>query len=293
VARTGETQLVNDTSVDPNYYFEDHWASIRSELSVPIKQADSVVGILDLQSNRLGAFDDADVATIETLANQLAVAMENARLFDESRDLAVLEERNRMAREIHDTLSQGFTGIVLQMEASEDVLQDDPTEVQQHLTIAKNLARHGLAEARRSVWNLLPQALEENPLHVALSDEVERFNAVEAQQATFNISGARRQVPAVIQAALLRICQESLTNIRKYAEATQVSVQLTFGGDSVGISVVDNGTGFDPDNVNIGDGQGGFGLTAMRQRARLLRGNIEIISAPGRGTRVEATIPIG
>ncbi|MDP6513044.1 MAG: GAF domain-containing protein [SAR202 cluster bacterium] len=140
VARTGETQLVNNTSEDQNYYFEDHWASIKSELSVPIKQADSVVGILDLQSNRLGAFDGADVATIETLANQLAVAMENARLFDESRDLAVLEERNRMAREIHDTLAQGFTGIVLQMEASEDVLQEDPTEVQQHLTIAKNLA---------------------------------------------------------------------------------------------------------------------------------------------------------
>ncbi|MDP6455317.1 MAG: ATP-binding protein [SAR202 cluster bacterium] len=96
-----------------------------------------------------------------------------------------------------------------------------------------------------------------------------------------------------MQAALLRICQESLTNIRKYAEATEVSVQLTFGGDSVSISVADNGTGFDPDNVIIGDGQGGFGLTAMRQRARLLRGNIEIISAPGQGTRVEATIPIG
>jgi signal transduction histidine kinase len=198
-----------------------------------------------------------------------------------------------MAREIHDTLAQGFTGIVLQLEASEDVLEDDPSEVQRHLTVAKNLARQGLTEARRSVWNLLPQALEENPLHIVLSDEVERFNAVENQQGTFNIIGARRQVPGVIQAALLRICQESLTNIRKYAEATQVGVTLTFDGDHVGISIVDNGKGFDPDNVTVTEGQGGFGLTAMRQRARLLRGDFTITSAPGQGTRVEATIPIG
>lgn len=293
-ARTGETRLVNDTSEDDDYYYEGNWSNIKSELSVPIKHGDEVVGILDLQSTRLDAFDETDVATIETLANQLAVAMENARLFDESRDLAVLEERNRMAREIHDTLAQGFTGIVLQLEAGEQVLEEeDPAEVQRHLTIAKNLAREGLTEARRSVWNLLPQALEENPLHIVLSDEVERFNAVESQQATFEIIGARRLVPAVIQAALLRICQESLTNIRKYAEATQVSVKLTFGRDTVGISIFDNGIGFDPDTVNIAEGRGGFGLTAMRQRARLLRGDITITSAPSQGTQVEATIPIG
>ena len=104
---------------------------------------------------------------------------------------------------------------MLRLEAGEQALEeDDPTELRRHLTIAKNLAREGLSEARRSVWNLLPQALEENPLHVALSDEVERFNAVESQQATFEIIGARRQLPPVLQAALLRICQESLTNIR-------------------------------------------------------------------------------
>jgi signal transduction histidine kinase len=138
---------------------------------------------------------------------------------------------------------------------------------------------------------LLPEDLEENPLDVVIATEVERFDTTGGEVISFKLLGARRQLPAVAQAALLRICQESLTNMRKYAEARNVEVTLDFALDSVTLSVADDGVGFDPDAVRIEEGRGGFGLTGMRQRARLLQGDVEIASAPGKGTRVEARIP--
>ena len=292
VAGTGLPWIAADVSRDPFYTtLSVPSLETRSELAMPIKQGDMVVGVLDVHSAKLDGFDDIDMLIAQTIANQLAVAIENARIFDETRDLAVLEERNRMAREIHDTLAQGFTGIVIQLEAGEQAIEEDPDELQQHITVAKGLARQCLAEARRSVWNLLPENLEENPLDVVIAAEVERFDTTGNETISFKLLGARRQLPAVAQAALLRICQESLTNMRKYAHAGSVEVTLDFALDSVTLSVVDDGVGFDPDAVRIEEGRGGFGLTGMRQRARLLRGDIEIVSAPGKGTRVEARIP--
>ena len=292
VASTGLPWIAADVSKDPFYTtLATSSTETRAELAMPIKQGDIVVGVLDVQSAQLDAFDDTDMLIAQTIANQLAVAIENARIFDETRDLAVLEERNRMAREIHDTLAQGFTGIVIQLEAGEQAIEEHPNELQQHITVAKGLARQCLAEARRSVWNLLPEDLEENPLDVVIATEVERFDTTGGEVISFKLLGARRQLPAVAQAALLRICQESLTNMRKYAEARNVEVTLDFALDSVTLSVADDGVGFDPDAVRIEEGRGGFGLTGMRQRARLLQGDVEIASAPGKGTRVEARIP--
>ena len=292
VASTGLPWIAPDVFKDPFYTtLAVSSTATRSELAMPIKQGDIVVGVLDVHSAQLDAFDDSDLLIAQTIANQMAVAIENARIFDETRDLAVLEERNRMAREIHDTLAQGFTGIVIQLEAGEQVIEEDPDDLQQHITVAKDLARQCLAEARRSVWNLLPEDLEENPLDVVIATEVERFDRTGGEVISFKLLGARRELPAVAQAALLRICQESLTNMRKYAEAHKVEVTLDFALDSVTLSVVDDGVGFDPDAVRIEEGRGGFGLTGMRQRARLLRGDVEIASSPGKGTRVQARIP--
>ncbi len=294
VAETGLPWATGDTTNDP-FYTDLGYENIptRSELGMPIKEGDLVVGVLDLHSNNPDAFDDIDVLIAQTLANQLAVAIENARIFDETRDLAVLEERNRMAREIHDTLAQGFTGIVIQLEAGEQAIEDDSDELLEHVTIAKNLARQCLAEARRSVWNLLPEVLEDNPLDEVIATEVDRFNSTGSGEGSFTLIGARRQLPALTQAALLRICQESLTNTRKYADASEVSVTLDFGLEAVSLTVRDNGVGFDPESVRIAEGRGGFGLTGMRQRARLLRGDVEIDSTPGEGTKVQAWIPTG
>ena len=293
VAATGLPWITGDVSKDPFYSaLGMEGSKTRSELAMPIKQGDLVVGALDLHSEYPDAFDDTDMLIAQTLANQLAVAIENARIFDEARDLAVLEERNRMAREIHDTLAQGFTGIVIQLEAGEQAMERDADELRGHVAMAKSLARECLAEARRSVWNLLPESLEQNPLDVIIQTEVERFAATSKADANFTLLGMRRQLPAVAQAALMRICQESLSNIGKYANADAVDVTLDFALDTVTLTVADDGAGFDPDAVRIEEGRGGFGIIGMRQRARLLRGDVTITSAPGAGAKVEARIPI-
>ena len=210
-------------------------------------------------------------------------------LLEQTRELAILEERNRFAREIHDTLAQGFTGIVLQLEAAEQVLGEDSPEVQDHMARAKGLARDSLQEARRSVWDLLPQALEQLPLDTAIGEEVRRrFDTM----GSFSVSGEQRPLSSSVQTALLRICQEALTNISRHARATRVSVTMVFYPDAIHLEVRDDGVGFDRElsggRHELGSG---FGLIGMEQRARQLGGTILVSSKKGQGTVVEAKIP--
>ncbi len=207
------------------------------------------------------------------------------------RDLAVLEERNRIAREIHDTLAQGFTGVVVQLEAVEQAMEESPVEVSGHLGRAKSLARESLNEARRSVRALVPGALEQQTLDAVLKDEILRFEASGPEKASLRLSGEKRDLRPNIEAALLRICQESLANIRRHARATEVNVEFGADHESAWLSVEDDGVGFDQDALKASDGFGGFGLIAMEQRARLLRGTLTVTGRQGQGTRVEARIP--
>ncbi len=196
-----------------------------------------------------------------------------------------------MAREIHDTMAQGFTGIVLQLEAAEQVLGESSDAAVNHLGRAKGLAREGLQEARRSVWGLLPHLLEQLPLAAALEEEVRQFGAAGRERSAFTLSGEQRDLPTDAQTVLLRVCQESLTNVRRHAGATEVSVVLKYHPREVRLSVQDNGVGFDPAKVENEDGRRSFGLTGMEQRARQLEGSLTIKSEKGEGTLVEVTIP--
>ena len=207
------------------------------------------------------------------------------------RENAVLGERNRMAREIHDTLAQGLTGIVLQLEAAEQVMGDDSSAATDRLSRAKGLARESLQEARRSVWGLLPHALEQYSLDEALEKEVERFGTGGREKATFSRSGQQRDLPTDLQTVILRICQESLTNVRRHAHATEVQVSLEYRPREVHLSVQDDGAGFDPAEPGDGGDSRSFGLTGMEQRARQSQGSLKIKSEKGKGTVVEVNIP--
>jgi len=288
VFRNGEPLLANDVSREPRYVFYEGRPDTRSELAVPIKMGSDVLGVLDIESIQLDAFDEIDMFTMQTIADQLAIAMENARLYQETRDMAVLEERNRMAREIHDTLAQGFTGIVLQLEAAEQALGEDVALAQEHLDHARNLARQSLNEARRSVWALAPLALEQIPLADALRQETQSFARDSRTEVSLSIRGESRTLPPDVQTAVLRICQESLTNVRKHAEATKVSVAFAYEESAVRVTVRDNGRGFSPEAT----ADGGFGLISMRERVRLLGGTLEVHSEPGGGALIEATLPL-
>jgi len=297
VAQAGEPILANDVSEDPRYRAVEALKDTKSELAVPVRLGGKVLGVLDIESREGDAFGEADVYTAQTLADQLAVAIDNARLYDETRQMAVMEERNRMAREIHDTLAQGFSGIILQLEAGEQALGSDVPALERHLNQARNLARKSLAEARRSVWNLRPQALEQRPLTEAIKQEVDRFSQNIGVNVNFSVSGDRRDLTPELEAGLLRILQESLTNVRKHAKATEVEVNLTFGESAVELNVRDNGTGFKA--TVSGDGERGrkkrdtFGLISMRERARGLGGTFEVQSRRGKGTLVRVVIPTG
>ena len=302
-AAAGECVVIDDLRAEPAGATTPGDGS-RSELAVPIGAGALVVGVLDIRSPQPAAFDDADRFTAETFADQLAVAIENARLFEQSQDLAVLEERNRFAREIHDTLAQGLTAIVLQMEAMEDALADDPEAALAHLNRARDLARECLQDARRSVWNLLPEHMVANSLDEALDRELARFLASGPEAARLVVSGRPRALSRDAQTALLRIGQEALTNVRKHAGASSVEVEVAYLPGEVRLRVRDDGRGFAPGAaVGVGadaggrredprreDG-GGFGLGGMRQRARQLFGSVEVGPGEGGGTLVEAVIP--
>ncbi len=293
VAGAGEPLLVNDVTEEPRYRAIEALSDTKSELAVAIKLGDKVFGVLDVESTRLHAFGEADLFTAQTLADQLAVAIENARLYQETRQMGIMEERNRMAREIHDTLAQGFTGIILQLEAAEQALHDKPSDVERHLSQASNLARKSLAEARRSVWNLRSKELEQAHLADALRQEVNRFAEQTGVSASFAVRGDKHELPTEVETGLLRICQESLNNIRKHAQATQAEVALEFGDSDVTLSIGDNGLGFvKRGRSKQGKKHQGFGLISMQERARGLGGTFEVQSNKGEGTLVQVTVPI-
>jgi signal transduction histidine kinase len=203
---------------------------------------------------------------------------------------AVIGERTRMAREIHDTLAQGFAGISVQLE----VLNDRPGELsgdtRRHLNLARELVRSSLDEARRTVWNLRAQTLEENGLPGAL-DRLGR-QLTEGGKLVFNlhVEGEARTLPADVENNLLRIGQEAITNAVRHSGARQLTLNLAFRDDDVRLDVSDDGRGFDPAAAQPSP-SGGFGLPGLRERAEAMHAQLEIHSAPGGGTRIQIIVP--
>ena len=209
------------------------------------------------------------------------------------RELAVVEERNRMAREIHDTLAQSLTGILLRLHTAGELLLNDPESARTELESAGGLARESLAEARRSVWDLQPQALESSSLVEAIGQEVARMNETDIQ-AIMEVEGQEPEsIDRPNSLAVLRIAQESLSNISHHSNARTARLRLAFGPSEVRLDISDDGVGFDPSvpREALASAGRGFGLTSMQERALLAGGDFEIQSAPGMGAQVRAQIP--
>lgn len=290
VGATREPYLVNDVEREPRYYLLDALRSARAELAVPIKLGDRLLGVLDVESRELNAFGEDDVFVMQTLADMVAVAVENARLYEQSREIAVLEERNRLAREIHDTIAQGLAGIILQLEAADQHFEAGQLDrARLRVVKAAELARQHLQDARRSVWNLRPAPLEGHSLAEAFDAEVRRLADQMDVDARYQLSGQLRPLPPEVENCLYRILQESLANVRKHSGARQVKVRLSYGPDAVTLLIDDDGHGFDPAAPRPTNG--GFGLLGMQERVRLVGGRLSVRSQPGRGTEVKVRIP--
>ena len=230
------------------------------------------------------------IAELEETNAQLETALaENvqlhAQLVAQARQAGVQDERTRMAREIHDTIAQGLTGIVTQLEAADAAASE--ADVRDRLRIARGLARESLTEARRSVDALRPEPLERAQLPEALADLVDRWSETTGVRVRRETTGATRPLLPDVEVALFRVAQEALANVAKHAEATTVGITLSYMDDVVVLDVRDDGRGFDlPDR-----GAGGFGLTAMEQRVHRVSGTLTVESAPGEGTALSASVP--
>jgi signal transduction histidine kinase len=222
-----------------------------------------------------------------------------AQLLTQAREAGAGDERQRMAREIHDTLAQGLTGIITQLEAAQQSSHE--AERERRIGHAKQLARDSLAEARRSVQALRPRALENSKLPDALAGEVARWSATSGVAAETRTTGEPRALHPEVEVTLLRVAQEALANVAKHAGASRAGVTLSYMEDVVTLDVRDDGAGFarpaqhSESSANgskaNGNPAGGFGLIAMRQRVDRLAGQLEIESEPGAGTAVSASLP--
>lgn len=226
------------------------------------------------------------IEQLEAAQNDLAVA---------ERQSGVLQERQRMAQEIHDTLAQGFTSIVMQLEAADQALPDDVNDARRHLLTASDTARANLAEARRLVMALQPEQLEVATLPDALSREAARWEKDTGLNMVFSVTGEPVALHPEIEVTLLRAMQEGLTNIRKHAQASEIVVTLSYMDEQVALDVQDDGQGFDPQTLGNPPDQvgGGFGLRAMRQRAENIGGSVIVESSPGQGNTLVVQLPIG
>ena len=257
---------------------------------------------LDQRNDEQAAAREQHLAEIREAHRRLeATTAENAELQEQllaqARDAGVHGERQRMAREIHDTLAQGLTGIVAQLQAAEQA-EDDAAAWRRHVAAAIGLARESLTEARRSVHELRPEPLATARLGEALAEVAGRWERLHGVPVAVATTGTVRALTTQTEVALLRTAQEALANVAKHAGATRVGVTLSYLGDQVALDVRDDGRGFDPAAAaprGAPDGappDGGFGLVAMRQRIEALAGTLQIESEPGYGTGLSACVPL-
>lgn len=275
----------------------------RSALLIPLVTPNgSWVGLLTVASPASGGLARSSEQDFVTIAAQVALVLENLRLVAQAQETAVLRERQRLAREIHDTLAQGFTSIVMHLEAAEQALPDDPNTLTRHITQAKSTARDNLTQARRVVEDLRPELLESAPLFQAIERVVKRWEQHSGIPAIFKMTGQVQPLHPEVEVTLLRATQEALANIRKHAQANNTQVTLSYLGDVVILDVQDDGCGFTAQNGQAetarpepaeGAVSGGFGLVAMRQRVNELEGELIVESDPAEGTTLMVSIPTG
>lgn len=289
VATTRKPYLIQESSSE-HFLQEANAADVPFwRMVLPVQIGAHLFGVIDVQ-RVTPPLDETDLFTAQTLAEQLAIALDNARLSLEIRDLAVVDERNRIAREIHDTLAQGFAGISMNIEIAKLALQEgDYAELERIMERTRSLALQNLDAARRSVQSLRPPIEEMDSLPIVLKREIDSFAAELKIVGDFLVEGEERPLPAEIKLGVLRICQEALNNIKKHAYASAINLTLGFQENSLDLKICDNGVGFDD---SVADNSGGFGLLCMRERARLMGGNITCHSEKGKGTQVHLSVPL-
>lgn len=254
--------------------------------SVPLNAHGKKLGLLNLASRDWRELSAENLRILYTVGNLLGIAVERVRLFQRSASLGAAQERNRLAREIHDTLAQGLAGVALHLESAETLLElsAEPERVRQAINKALALTRTNLEEARRSVLDLRAAPLEGS----TLVEAIRALLAGLAAEVNFVVEGEERPLPSRIETGLYRIAQEAINNIRQHAHARWVTVRLTYEPDRAALLVDDDGVGFDPNQLPADR----FGLRGLNERVHLLGGALDMQSCPGSGARLRVTLPL-
>lgn len=268
VAATATLPLLAANSDSPS----PTWVLVLS-MAGPLLYAAWFVGVESEQRRK------ANVRLEAALAENASL---HAQLVARAREAGILDERQRLAGEIHDTLAQGLTGIVTQLEAA------DGSDRDRRLAHVRELARDSLVEARRAVQALRPEPLDAAQLPEALSELARRVSETSGVAVRVETTGETRPLLPELEVTLYRVAQEALANAEKHAKATRIGLTLSYSDDLVLLDVVDDGVGFRPGDR--GDGTG-FGLEAMRRRVQRVAGTLTVESTPGDGTAVSAQVP--
>ncbi len=285
VAGTGEHLLVPDIQKEPRYIPLQPGQS-GSSLTLPLTVKGQVIGVLDVENERLNGFDQSDVAVLQSLAHQVAVAIENARLYEQAQQLAALEERQKLARELHDSVSQALYGIALGARTARTQLNRDPDRVVEPLDYVLSLSEAALAEMRALIFELRPESLAVEGLVAALDKHAASLHARHRLDVRTTF-GDEPQVTLEVKEALYRIALEAMHNTIKHARASRVDLRLQETESGLLLEVRDDGAGFDPARSFPGH----LGLQSMRERVDRLGGVLTVESAPGQGARVSVRIP--
>jgi signal transduction histidine kinase len=273
-----------DIRKDPRF---EGWPAAHPELTgflgVPVKNGDEVLGIIFVANKRSGEFTSRDEELLTLFASHAAIALTNAKLYERSGELSVLEERARLARELHDAVSQRLFSIRAHARAAEVLITKDPARAAAELAAIAELGAQAHGELRAVIDGLAPPELD------GLAESLRRYAVLAGRAHGIPVQVTAPDLPALdprVEAAAFRVAQEALQNALRHSGASEISVSLSRTPRRVVLEVSDDGTGFDP-----GIGSSGLGLASMRERAAAVGGVLRVVSAPGSGTRVRLTVP--
>jgi signal transduction histidine kinase len=284
--KSGAPERLADIRKDPRF---EGWPGahpvLTGFLGVPVKNGEDVLGIIFVANKRSGSFTSSDEELLTLFAGHAAIALTNARLYERSREVSVLEERARLARELHDAVSQRLFSIRAHARAAAVLVAKDPARAAGELAAIAELGAQAHGELRAVIDGLAPPELD------GLAESLRRYALLAGRAHGIAIRLAACDVPGLdprVQAAAFRVAQEALHNALRHSGASEISVSLSRSRRRVVLEISDNGTGFDP---GLASGGGGLGLASMRERAAAVGGVLRVSSAPGAGTRVRLAVP--
>ncbi|MFN2232595.1 MAG: GAF domain-containing protein [Anaerolineales bacterium] len=287
VIEQGKPLLLNDPESEMQAYYRNH--NLRTLLAVPLIVDDTIIGALDVV-NKPGGFTNGDIQLIQLFADQVAIAIEHALLHQQAEKLAVIEERQRLARELHDSVTQALYSVTLYADATRMAISAGKNEVaNEHLRELQKMAREAMMDMRLLIFELHPPVLEEEGLVTAVQTRLETVEARSGLRTSLHVEGEENRLPLSIEEELYRVVQEALSNAVKHAKAETISIDFLYEDDHFCLEVRDDGRGFNRADARQ---SGGLGLRGIEERVERIGGNLIIESAAEMGTALKIEIDL-